>query len=227
MVRLVSVALVVLLTGVTARASPWYVTWTGDAYPETEGWTRYSSDPPAERWLEDGKLWIDSRAAWGMSDEYGQLRPGEMTLVPGEIFTMHWRVRVDFVYGEASADAGVWVWTDDQRAAFFTMGMDAIHSEYESGNWASFEPGVFHDFTFASADMLTYALWIDGVLSLQGAFHESLFDMPGMGWGDVSTDRSLSEWDAVDAGVTPEPSGVLCILIALCVWRPLRRLGAR
>jgi len=227
MYRVLNIMLAMLLGAVTARASPWWVSWNGDAYPETEGWTRWSSDPPAERWLEDGKLFIDSRAVPGAYEEYGQERPAQMTLAPGETFLMSFRVKVDDVIGTGHTDPGVWVWSDDQWAVGFDLGVDIIWSDYEPTKWASFTPGVFHDFLAASPDMRSYTLSIDGIPALEGSFCESLFYGPGAGWGDVMSGRSLSEWASVECGVVPEPSGILCMLGALCSCFRLRRSTPR
>lgn len=227
MYRVLNVMLAMLLGATTARASPWWVTWTGDAYPETEGWTHTASDPPAQRWLEDGKLFIDSRAALGMYDSYGQWRPGEMTLAPGETLHVDWALRVDETSGPWHVDPGVQISFDDQYTVVFVLGVGSIHSLYEPGNWAPFEPGVFHEFSFESSDMRTYALSVDGVPSLQGGFFESLFYSPGVGWGDTTTDRSLAEWDWVECGVVPEPSSILSVLLLSCVLRRAKRLPNR
>ncbi len=210
----------------SAGATPWYVTWTGDAYPETQGWTRYSTDPPAQRWLEDGKLFIDSRAAPFIYEEYGQLRPGEMTPGPNETWRMIWRVKVTEIVGSGS-DPGIWVWSDDQWAVGLLLRTNRISSAYESGKWAEFTPYQFHDFVLESPEMRTYRLFIDGSLRLEGLFSESLFNMPGMGWGDVTSGRSLSEWDYVEAGMVPEPSTSLWIMLALCACGLLNRSVVR
>lgn len=226
MYRVLDVMLAMLLGAVAARASPWWATWE-DGWPEEQGWTRWSSDPPAERWLEDGKLFIDSRAAWGISDIYGQLRPGEMTLGPDQTFVMHWRVMVDDVIPAGHTDPGLQASSDDQWDVIFTLGMDNISSFYEPGKWAPFAPGMFHDFLFESTDMRTYSLSIDGTAAFEGTFFESLFYGPGVGWGDVTTDRSLSEWDFMECGIVPEPDALLCMLAGLCICGLLRRSAAR
>jgi hypothetical protein len=227
MYRVLNIMLAMLLGAATARGSPWWASWNGDAYPETEGWTGWSSDPAVQRWLEDGSLFIDSRAAWGMYEEYGQPRPGEMTLAPSETFVMHWQVRVDEVIDAAHTDPGVWAESDDPWEVAFVLGMDGIHSLYEPGNWAPFTAGLFHDFLLESSDMRSYTLSIDGVRSLERLFFESLFQGHGVGFGDVSSNRSLAEWDYVECGIVPEPSAVLCILATALFCRPQKRTAAR
>ena len=221
MVRVLNVMLTMLLGAAAARASPWWGAWN-DGWPEEQGWTRYSSDPPAERWLEDGKLFIDSRADWFIYDEYGQLRPGEMTLGWQETFVAHWVVKVDDIIPTGSEVPGLAVSSDDQWDVFFTLGVDRISSVYEPGTWAPFAPGQFHELWLESSDMRTYTLSIDGTPSLEGSFFQSLFYLPGVCWGDMTSHRSLSEWDYVECGITPEPSSLLCVLAALCVCRPVR-----
>jgi hypothetical protein len=207
-----------------ASAETYWVEWTGDAYPETEGWIRYSSDPPAERWLEDGRLFIDSRADWFINEGYAWLCPGMMTPAAGETFVMHWRVKVDEIIGYS--DPGVTVWSDDQHALVLSMGMDFIESDEELTT-APFTPHQWHEFTLESEDMLSYQLYIDGVLSLEGAFYESAFSAPGPGWGDISSHRSLAEWDYVAFGIVPEPSSGLFVLAVICAAVLLRRSATR
>lgn len=227
MCRVLKIMLAMLLGAAGARASPWWVSWNGDAYPETEGWTRYASDPPAQRWLEDGKLFIDSRADWFIYEEYGQFRPGQMTLGPQETLVVHWRVKVDEIVPTGSEAPGLAVSSDDQWDVFFTLGVDRISSVYEPGKWASFAPGVFHEFSLHSSDLRTYTLWIDGTPTIQGSFFESLFYGPGVYWGDMTSHRSLAEWDWFECAVTPEPSVLLCLAAVLSVCRPFRKSARR
>jgi hypothetical protein len=214
----------IVLGAVAAQASPWWATFDGSlgTYPEDQGWLHYATDPPAQRWLEDGSLFIDSRAAWGISDIYSQYRPGEMTLGPGETLVVLWRVDVVDAPG-SSIGADIEVDSDDQWAVHLCLGIDGVSSLYEPGNWAPFAPGVFHDFLLESSDLRTYVLSVDGVPKLWGSFFESLFYAPGVGWGDMTTDRNLSAWQSVEAGVIPEPSAALCALIALCGCSRVRR----
>lgn len=217
MLRLLNVTVTLLLAVTAARASPWWVSWNGDAFPETEGWSHYSTDPLAQRWLEDGRLFIDSRADWAINDIYGQLRPGEMTLGPSELLVIAWRIRVDEVVPSDSHDPAVFVRSDDQYEVSLNLRMDGIESFYEPDNWVAYAPGHFHDFRFESPDMRTYSLWIDGVPAMEGIFFESLFSGGSVGWGDMSSNRSLAEWDWFQCGIVPEPGTSMCVLATLCV----------
>ncbi len=227
MFRVLNVVLLTALAAATARASPWWVTWNGDAYPETEGWTHYASDPPAQRWLEDGKLFIDSRADWFISDIYSQLRPGEMTLGPNETLVISWRIKVDETIPTGGEDPAVYIGSDDQYEVSLLLSTNSISSLYEPGKWAAFSPNEFHDFTFESADMRTYQLLIDGAVAFQGTFFESLFYCPAVGWGDMTSNRSLAEWDWFESGIVPEPGAWLCMFGALCVCRSLTRSATK
>ena len=213
MKRLLTLILLFAAGANLAPAEPYWVGWTGDTFPETEGWTRYSSDPPAERWLDDGSLFIDSRADWYMSEQYGQPRPGMMSPNPGETFVMHWRVKVHEIIGYS--DPGVSVWSDDQHALVLSMGVDFIQSSEELTT-ASFAPYEWHEFTLQSEDMLTYQLYIDGAPAFDGSFYESAFSLAGAYWGDHSSHRSLAEWDYVAFGIVPEPSSGLSVLVVAC-----------
>ena len=47
---------------IPAGAEPYWIAYEGNDFPENEGWERYVTGPPAVRWLEDGSLFVDSRA---------------------------------------------------------------------------------------------------------------------------------------------------------------------
>jgi len=226
MYRVLNIMLAMLLGAATARASPWWVSWSGDSYPESEGWLHYATDPPAQRWLEDGKLFIDSRADWYIYDIYSQYRPGEMTLGPQEKVVGHWRIKVDDIIPAGSQVPGLGVASDDQWEVSFILGVDKIISGYEPGNWAAFEPGVFHEFYFESSDMRTYTLSIDGSPALEGDFFESFAYGPGIGWGHITSHKGLSEWDFVECGIVPEPGALSCMLAGFCILGLLRRSAA-
>ncbi len=219
-----SVVLLFAVAPGVAWGETYWVEWTGDAFPETEGWTRYSSDPPAERWLEDGSLFIDSRADWFITEGYGQSHPGMMTPGPGETFVMQWRVKVHEIIGYS--DPGVGLSSDDEHALVLSMGMDFIESA-EEGTSAPFTADEWHEFTLESSDMMSYQLSIDGALAFDGDFFESPSLSPGVAWGDISSHRSLAEWDHVAFGIVPEPSSRLTILAVICAAALLARPAAR
>lgn len=217
-----SVVLTFAMAQAVVSAEPYWVEWSGDAFPETEGWTRTSSNPPAERWLEDGSLFIDSRADWLLYEGYAQSRPGMMTPGPGETFVMQWRVRIDEVI--VLTDPGILVRSDDQYAVVLVLGVDFIQSA-EEGISASFSPNEWHEFVLESADMRTYQLYIDGALGMEGSFYQSVFTTPEAGWGDITTHRSLSQWDEVGFGIVPEPSTARLVLVVFNPAAFPRRLG--
>ena len=218
--RILCVTLGLGLAATIAHAEPYWVEWTGDTFPETEGWTRYSSDPPAERWLDDGKLFIDSRADWFMSEHYWFPRPGMMTLADNETFVYRWCVRVDEV--TVDEDPGVGLRSDDQYTVIFDLGVDHVESLYEPDKSASFTPGEYHDFCFVSSDMRTYSLHIDSELAFEGVFFATTFSGAGVDWGDITTHRSLSAWDHIEFGIVPEPTFTL-YLLSLCPLLLTRR----
>jgi hypothetical protein len=212
MFQIVKLISAVVLGAVAAQASPFWVTWD-EGWPEEQGWSHSTSGPPAQRWLDDGLMYVDTRAQFGTYDMYWQV-PASLIPGPEETFVMEWRT---LVYEcTPASDVGVLARTEDQYTVGLLMNADSIGSEYEPGNWTSFAPGVFHDFTVESSDCRHYVLYIDGVLSLQGSFFESLFPGPEVVWGNFGGCKSLTAWDHVAYGIVPEPSAAICLLIGLC-----------
>ena len=202
-----------------ARASPFWVTWD-DGWPEDQGWTHWSSGPPAQRWLEDGVLFVDTRSEFGIRDQYYQ---NPATLIPGsgETFVLEWRVCVD--ESTPISDPGVLVRAEDNYSVNFTMDTHSIHSNYEPGKWAPFAPNEFHEFLLESTDMRAYDLYIDGALALQGTFFESLFPGPFVDWGNFGGCKTMTAWDQVAYGIVPEPTALVCLLLPLLFGQSLIR----
>jgi hypothetical protein len=227
------VAVFGLLVGVVplARADPYWITYEGDAFPENDGWTRVHGSMPAERWLDDGKLFIDSRADLAIYDYVKMTFDGNLDPGPGETFVMRWRLRVDDEEGFYDPAIGVTsneVAPDVFYRAAFGFREDRVLSALETGVSAPLEPGIFHEYELRSFDMRAYALYIDGDLAIRGVFTE-VFGPTRVSWGDtVSGATSLSEWDYVQFGVVPEPAAWMCAaLLALwscrAMWRARRR----
>ena len=147
-----------------------------------------------------------------------------MTLGLGETFLMRWRVKVHEIIGYS--DPGVTVWSDEEHGVVLSMGMDFIESAEELIT-APFTPHEWHEFMLESEDMLSYRLYIDGALGFEGEFFDSPFSNPGVGWGDISSHRSLAQWDHVAFGIVPEPSSGLCILAGSCTAVLLRCSASR
>jgi hypothetical protein len=196
------------------KAEPYWVSWDS-GWPEEQGWTWGATDPGPDRWLDDGTLYIDSRAAVGLAGGYYQIHPGMFSLGPSETFVVQWKA---MVWEATYPDAGVFLTCDDQYAVGFTFSTDAVWSDYEPGLSAPLIPGLFHEFRFESSDFRAYRLYIDSGLALQGTLSEGLGPLPSyIGWGDHTTSRSLSQWDYMQYGVVPEPSALACLVGAGCL----------
>ncbi len=173
-------ALLVAIVPSVALAEPYWIAYEGNDYPENEGWTRYATDPPAQRWLQDGSFFIDSRAGVHTVDNYTIYFDGGLDPEPGETFIMCWRLKID----EATPweDPGVYVTSDDLYSVAYLFAEDYLLSLYEPSVYVQFEPGVFHEYELRSTDMRKYELYLDGHLVVNGVFFEGLF-----GAGDVTT----------------------------------------
>jgi hypothetical protein len=193
----------VLASAGVSQADQYWVAYEGNDFPEHIGWQRFSSNPPAMRWLEDGTLLLDSRKMLGISDSYGFARPQAIDPGPGEHFLASWRLRIDAV---RSRDPGVVIMSDDARAVIFAYAEGNVINAFEPGMRVEFEPGVFHEFAFRSDDMLAYQLYMDGVPVMEGFFSPAS-SASAVAFGDIATSASLVAWDYVRFGVVPEPRG--------------------
>jgi hypothetical protein len=213
--------LVALSVGAGAEAS--WVTWEGDTYPEQDGWTRYTRAGGAVRTIQDGTLTLDGSESWEIVDNYYIL--GTPVPAPGELLEVDWRMRVSEVVGVV--DPGVAIGAGERGEVVLEYSETAIFSFLEGGQIAEFTPGVFHDYSFTSADLSTYTLRIDGELAWTGSFvGPSLWD--GVAWGDGSSSaRSISTWDYVRFGIVPEPGSGLALGLAglafFCTLSPRSR----
>ncbi len=202
-----------LVAGVPALATPWWEAYEGDVFPEDQGWTRVHGSIPAQRWIDNGVLFIDSRASPLIYDYYEMVFDHPVDPGLGETFVMRWRLKVDATtyydqeIGVTSDAAG----PDEFYSAAFGFRADAIVSVFEHTS-APFAPGVFHDFELRSSNMRTYELYIDQTPAMDGLFTE-VFGPPRVAWGDAGYgSSSLAEWDYVRFGVTPEPGALLTVL---------------
>jgi len=146
------VCLILLAFGtVLAQAEQYWIAYEGNDFPENEGWVRYSSDPPAERWLEDGNFFIDSRADVPIVENYTLYFDSGLDPGPGETFIMRWKLNVH----EATPweDPGVYVILDDLYSVAFLFAESYLLSFYEPDVYVEFEPGMFHEFEMRSDDM--------------------------------------------------------------------------
>jgi hypothetical protein len=194
-----------------ARADQFWTTWEGETYPEDDGWTHYTRAGGAQRSLADDAMILDGMSSSQIVDEYYISRP----LVPsvGELFRLDWRLRVDEEVG--FTDPGMFVDAQQTGEVMFGYREDAIYSTLE-GVWIEIAPGVFHQYSLQSSDMLSYYLYIDGELARVGSFSPPT-PLSGVCWGDVTEGaRSRSTWDYVRFGIVPEPAtGLACGLVWL------------
>ena len=220
--KVVAVALVVLMAEI-AVATPFWVSYEANDFPENEGWTRIiDGDGPAVRTLHDGVLTIDGRRSTQISDSYRMERP--LNPGPGEQFVVQWRLRVDEVIGNPNYlyDPGLGFASDDFWDLDFHFGVNQLRSVHEDVV-ISFEPGVFHSFEVRSPDMRTYELQIDGSLVYTGELSMFAIAHSRITWGDFTRgSASLADWDYFRFGVVPEPETATLLLALVCIAQALR-----
>jgi hypothetical protein len=226
-------AALLLAGAVSARADPFYLRYDADeVYPEDAGWTRYWQDPSGaeKRSLEDGWLTLDTRDSYSIFDSY-YVRSSAFELRPGEQLQVSWRMQMletDFV-GGWKTDVTVFVSNGDSQYVQLCLAPDYVAEEgygmEEPDNYFAFEPGVAHDFLFASSDMEHFELHVDGEFAFSGVFlWDALIGANVVAFGDAWIGlRSLSQWDYVEVAVVPEPPTLVvsCVLgtTALCFRR--------
>ncbi len=205
-----------------AAAEPYWVSWTGDNYPEEEGWTRFFNDANgvpnqggAFRTLDQGYMALDSLRDNTIVDSYSTL--GYPDPEDGEEFVMRWRVRVDDVLGAARYDPVIGIVSEQGAAAGFQLAEDGFRSALESTGRVPLSSGVFHLFEFVSTDMQTYVLSVDGESLMTGQFRPA-GGTSRVSWGDgIQGSRSLSTWDFVEFGVIPEPGAARVVLFVAAI----------
>ncbi len=221
--------LIVFVTFVisTAVASPYWIDWEGDDWPDALGYVRTWGDSQgphhgigAHRTLQDGVLTYDSLYDPSVYDAYDFWRSGQMDPGPGELFVIEWRLRVDVVNGPG--DPAIAFYSDDGWRLGFLYTEDHIRSVFENFLNISFTPYQWHDYRVTSSDLRSYSLFIDGGFVRQGAL-APVATRSMAGFGDSSQSASsLHEWDYVRFGVVPEPRALL-LLLSLIAWRGTRR----
>jgi hypothetical protein len=206
-----------------AAANLYWIAYEGNDFPENEGWVRNFGDENgplqggAVRTITDGVLELDGLRHDQIFDFYMMDRPLDPD--PGELFLVQWRLHV--VETPGLPDVSVAIFSDEDRGLGFNIGETHLESVFEGDGFhprpqASFTAGVFHEFQVRSADMLTYELYIDGSLGLQGEFWDPLATASSVRWGDgVQGRKSLSRWDHFRFGVVPEPLSVLLFISCL------------
>ncbi len=89
-----------LISGALARASPYWIAWEGNDFPENQGWERYWGDwqghqhgHGADRTLQDGVLRYDSLFDDGVYDCSIMERPAQTDPGIAELFVAEWRLK--------------------------------------------------------------------------------------------------------------------------------------
>jgi hypothetical protein len=201
---------VALLLAGAAWGTPYWVEYSAanGNFPETEGWTRYTTGGGDARYFEDGALVLDGQP--GTHDAYAWYRPGELDPGPQELFVARWRLCVSQVDPPYPLDPIVGVNSDEQRGIHLYFGYESIQAGGDI--IATFEAGVFHDYELRSPNMLTHDLYIDYVLAYSGESYAAV-GPSFVAWGDGGLHAgSSSRWAGFSFGVIPEPCSVWLLL---------------
>jgi hypothetical protein len=209
--QMIGCALVVILAGV-ATGEPYWIDWEGDDWPENmdppwvRSWGNWNGPHQggAYRTLENGVLTYDSLYDPGVDDFYYMDMPGGIDPGPGEVLLWQWTAKVDQLYGWYY-DPDVALASDTGKLLGFGLALDHILSVFEEGVSIPVQPGVFHDYTVLTTDMLSYELYIDGELARVGSFWQGVTQSYA-GWGDaVQGGASLHHWKRVRFGALLAP----------------------
>lgn len=221
--RLLVVSLLAVVNALPLHAEEYWVAWEGSDYPENEGWIREGTGDRATRSLDEGVMRLDSLANENGQDFYsiyGASDPG-----PGEEFVVQWRLRVNEIVWDNPIfpyDPGWSLNSADGMQTSFVIGIDEFYDRLEQTR-VSFEPGVFHEWEFRSANMRSFSITLDGQPVLSGEFFGGL-PYSHISWGDfVWGPTSNTEWDYFRFGVVPEPSSLVLMLASVCGARIGRR----
>ena len=222
--RVLHVLLTILLAACTARASPYWIAWEGNDFPENEGWKRSWGNWQAPyqggafRTVEGGVLTYDSLYDPGVYDYSYMERPGQIDPPPGHLFVMEWKLKVDEVVG--LADPTVGLFSDGAWALGFAFSEDTIYSTFENYLTIPIVAGVFHEYRVVSPDMRVYDLFVDGVHARHGTL-KSVFSTSKVAWGDGAQGAaSVHDWGYFRFGVVPEaPSMLLLLFVTGTAWR--------
>ncbi len=214
--KITPLAVLASLTASTATATPYWIAYEGNEFPEQVGWGRMygNENGPfaggAERSLRDGVFTLDSMRHNQIVDFYDVRR--SISPEPAELFVAEWRVLVDPV--SDPRDAGVII-ARDEPAGHMAVKNGPNGILISPGNvMIELEAGVFHSFTVCSGDMERFVLSIDGQPAYSGFFESNTLLKSFFAFGDsVQGQRSLTNWDYVRFGVVPEPATVSALLV--------------
>ena len=221
---LLALGLLVCVVG-AGRAAPFHLRYDADGtFPEEEGWHREFSDPTGElqRSALDGTFHLNTLASPGIYDFYmlsdPRLQPG-----PDEWLEVNWRMLTRSADAPNTiSDVEVAIINGDQEYAQFFLGPDFVSGPGFPGIDPHYvyplDAEVWHEYSFVSADLQSFELYVDGELAIASSFVGiSWTPGPTVAFGDTGIGLvSDSLWDFVEVQVVPEPSTVS--LLAVLVW---------
>ena len=218
MIRIILFVSVIIAETSIASAEPYWIAYEGDDFPENVGWYRiYGNEDGwhgggAERSIEDGVFVLDSLRHDKIYDFYEISRPIDPG--PGETFLAEWRIQID--ESDPYYDAAV-VIARDEPAGHISIKYEVdLVTIATDGVALPIEPGVFHTYRIESSDMVSFELFIDGLLAHNGVFDDVSLLKSFVRYGDgIQGSASLSRWDYFRFGAVPEPATALLLITCL------------
>ena len=217
-------------TALPAFATPYWIAWESDDWPENQGWDHqsynYYGGPLATRTLNGGTMTSDGSASPGIVDDYFMYRAGAIDPAPGEEFVLQYRMRVD-ASTDYPWDVGASVFSNDGRFIGMRSTLDRVRPSVAPTWEISFEPGQFHTYEIRSTDMRECRFFLDGVLLHDGHFVQGATPAY-VAWGDCCVPAaSAATWDYLRFGVVTAPEADGAVVASVLALMALARCHRR
>lgn len=220
-----------VITAVPTTAEPFHFAYSASdgSFPDAAGMSRYWNDPNnvLRREITPTAFRLDSRSSASIFDLY-LLQSSALALLPGERFELTWTMQTLEVSDDEFdlSDVAVTVTNSASQYIQFSLLPDRVTFDQDGGLGAehvfALTPGMPHTYRLASADMLSFSLYVDSEFAFSGAFFSTAIIGPNIvAFGDTYFGlSSLAEWSSFEVTVVPElEPGTLIVLWLFCAAR--------